>query len=249
MFRNVLINFAEYVLSKLEPESQDVTNESPGRTETNSKADTSKFVHAIEFCKSLMADHGPVTTLEHPIYSVILALGRGRQYSHIADLIKGEEHLQYRRLDFNNALFKIHHNSFIYDLIDKSKGESPCSLKDILVFPWPWNRYRLERGFKNIKHNNWVHDPQNHDVTLIQPLNIAFVDQGNHSLAIGILRGEGVVNAKVWDISKLYDYIHCDGVNFRIFQNAEKSSYIDVPIHDPDFATIFEIGRLIAHSH
>lgn len=91
----------------------------------------------------------------------------------------------------------------------------------------------------------WVQD-DNHSVHLWLPWGIGFVYGGNHSIAAGILAGEGeVIPEKVYDMSHLLDSLHCDGAYFYEADNGEKvEAVIDVRR-----AAVFEIGRLMGAQH
>jgi len=90
----------------------------------------------------------------------------------------------------------------------------------------------------------WHQDP-NHAIELWLPLGIGWVIAGNHSLTVGILYATGTVKPEItYDISEVYDYVNCDGVEYkRLVDNSVIS-----PVPDLEIAAMFEIGRLM-HKH
>ena len=89
----------------------------------------------------------------------------------------------------------------------------------------------------------WRQDDNNHHVELWLPMGIAWVYGGNHSISAGIIQGRGeIIPRHVYDISEVYDYVYCDGVNYY---RKEDGSIIS-PVLNAEFAAIFEIGRIMA---
>jgi sulfite reductase beta subunit-like hemoprotein len=73
-------------------------------------------------------------------------------------------------------------------------------------------------------------------------MGIGWVHGGNHSIATGIVQGEGEITPdSVYDISEVYQYVYTDG---EYYITKEDNGVIsDVP--NVEFAAIFEIGRLM----
>ena len=72
----------------------------------------------------------------------------------------------------------------------------PLALATAKILPWPWSESRYRSALADIgsaKGNPWVQDI-NHSVILWLPWRIGFVRGGNHSIASGILAGEGGQN-------------------------------------------------------
>lgn len=114
------------------------------------------------------------------------------------------------------------------------------------VLPCPWHRSRYIGTLANIGHGKdcggWEEDSTNHSVTLWLPWGIAFVHGGNHSIAAGIVGGEGVLRPKgVYDMSGLLDLVQCDGKHYRLKQD---NNVLDT-VHDHKIAALFEVGRLM----
>ena len=90
----------------------------------------------------------------------------------------------------------------------------------------------------------WRQD-ENHRVILWLPWRIGFVAGGNHSLAAGIVAGEGsLIPDRVEDFSCLFDLMECDGTVYRDRQTKKPIA----PVADARHAAVFEIGRMIARS-
>ena len=114
------------------------------------------------------------------------------------------------------------------------------------VLPCPWHRGRYVGTLTSIGHGkhcgNWKEDRVNHCVTLWLPWGIAFVHGGNHSIAAGIVGGEGVLRPKeVYDMGRLLDLVQCDGKHYRSKQD---NKVLDT-VHDDKIAALFEVGRLM----
>ncbi len=118
------------------------------------------------------------------------------------------------------------------------------------VLPCPWHRDRYVGSLSNIGHGkhcgDWQEDVINHSITVWLPWGIAFVYGGNHSIAAGIVGGEGVVRPKeVYDMSMLLDLVRCDGKHYRSMKNDE---VLD-KVYDVKIAALFEVGRLMRQHH
>ncbi|WP_375167927.1 DUF6710 family protein, partial [Klebsiella pneumoniae] len=80
----------------------------------------------------------------------------------------------------------------------------------------------------------------NHRVTLWLPWRIGFVRGGNHSIASGVLAGEGeVIPDTVYDMRYLLDIVSTDGYYWYM------SGKICERVSDYRTAAFFEIGRLL----
>ena len=77
---------------------------------------------------------------------------------------------------------------------------------------------------------------------MILPFGIGLVTSGNHSIAAGIVDGQGcITTAAVQDISPLYQYVHYDGENFvRTFDG-----FVLSQPQDEESGMLYEIGRLM----
>lgn len=116
--------------------------------------------------------------------------------------------------------------------------------KDVTL-PTMWNRQSVASAFgaigAGLKCGSWRQDP-NHSVTLWLPWRIAFVNNGNHSIAAGVIRAEGRLKpSSVFNLERQLREIRCDGRNFvRVADGA-----VVAPVHDARLAAVWEIGRLM----
>lgn len=92
------------------------------------------------------------------------------------------------------------------------------------------------------KYGSWTKD-SNHKLTFMYPLNIYWVDGGNHSITVGIILAEGYILPSVgYNLSALYPHVFFDGERWVDTKTGEK---IGKPRYK-ELGYVFEIGRLIA---
>lgn len=123
------------------------------------------------------------------------------------------------------------------------------------VLPWPWKHDRYVSALAEIGtakidpadiwnryHSGAWRQDSNHRVALWLPWGIGFVQGGNHSIAAGILAGEGVLTpAYVFDMSYLFSEIYADAESYREMGTGRKLG----PVLNQRLAALFEIGRLM----
>lgn len=126
---------------------------------------------------------------------------------------------------------------------ERDNTEFSLSLASDMVMPCPWS---LTRYIDNLGHigarqgNPWKQDKINHYIDLWLPWKIGFVRGGNHSIAAGIIAGEGQVTPEhVYDMSYLFELVRTDGLFWYI--NGQKSE----KVKSGRTAAVFEIGRLL----
>lgn len=115
-----------------------------------------------------------------------------------------------------------------------------------VVFPTPWHRVRFSSAISNIgsgkKRGTWKQDHVNHSLALWLPWGIGFVGGGNHSIAAGLLIGEGELTpSEVYDLSEVFSKIRCDG-NYYFDVATDKEI---AQVTNQRLAAVFEIGRLM----
>lgn len=115
-----------------------------------------------------------------------------------------------------------------------------------IILPWPWHCDRLVRSLTSIGRKRawgrWKQDEMNHLVQVWLPWGIAFVGGGNHSLAAGIIEGEGKITpTEVHDMSAIFSRIECDGEYYIDKKNGKRIGLVN----DARTAAVFEIGRLM----
>lgn len=113
------------------------------------------------------------------------------------------------------------------------------------VLPCPWHRDRYVSTLSTIgvgkQSGQWEQDP-NHSVAVLLPWGIACVFGGNHSIAAGIVAGEGEVKPiEAWDMGEILEKVHCDGLHY--IETATGKPVCEM--HDPKMGAVFEIGRLM----
>lgn len=123
----------------------------------------------------------------------------------------------------------------------KDPDRFTLSLATDMILPWPWSLPRYISALSHIgcvKGSPWKQDQLNHYVDLWLPWRIGFVTGGNHSIAAGILAGEGhLVPSNVYDMSFLFQTVRTDGRFWYI--NGEPCE----PVTKWRSAAVFEIGR------
>jgi len=230
--------FRKKVKEKEEMETQAITN--------TQKED---FKNVLEFAKGLLDYDDRYKEFEKEnIYYFIKMLTDKMK------LIKTCEKAE----DLNIQKCFLENNAIIYDDITFSQFlkeniiETPIrfNLENTAVITAPWNCYRLQNNFIDIHKDKWKQSDSNHYGALLLPMNLFIVENGNHSTFVGVVKhyGEFEINTpkssnsnKAYDLSKLYDYIYCDG---EYYKRKSDESIIE-PIKNFEFACIFEIGRYI----
>ncbi|OMF76860.1 MULTISPECIES: DUF6710 family protein [Paenibacillus] len=206
----------------------------------------------------------------HPIYLLIKQLVDQELYKNIYNSISTHDPNKVREfsiadiLPFNSEkkIWNYQQGNFLYvdefgngviysEFIEQSKldgKKASIRLGFDSVLTRPWNEERLVRAYSNIgmgkPSGDWIED-SNHDAVLWLPFGVTIVNNGNHSITTGIINNEGMLKIyKIYDISKIYRYIYCDGANF--FRKSDNSLY--TPVENFSMAIVFEIGRLISEN-
>ncbi|MFL1672539.1 DUF6710 family protein [Paenibacillus dendritiformis] len=190
----------------------------------------------------------------HPVYDYIKLLGMGLQTKYLMNLLYTDDHGKVKRYpDITSSLLFIKGSEILtsdyktmFDLYDLNyrKEKVEIDLRRDLVLPWPWALSRLINSISFIgeeRHwGDWEEDTLNHNLELWLPVRLCFVNSGNHSIASGIIQGEGKLNSRtVFDMSVLYDHVYTDGINY--YRSFDHSVISNVEL--VEFAVIFEVGR------
>ncbi|MEK5207406.1 DUF6710 family protein [Psychrobacillus sp. FSL H8-0510] len=188
---------------------------------------------------------------EHPLIDVVRLIGRQLQTKYLTSLLYQRDQTLIPNLHAQEVLFdplsSISRDGInLEDVMREVKTDKVIALNRDLVLPWSWKKSRLITCIAQIgegrKRGKWSQDNRNHFVDLWLPMGIAWVNSGNHSISTGIIQGKGnIIPENVYDISDVYDYVYCDGVNYY---RKEDGSIIS-PVVNAEFAAIFEIGRLM----
>ena len=136
----------------------------------------------------------------------------------------------------------------LFDGVDcaaRSAEQYRLRLSKHMVLPTTWEKSSFVSTVADIgtgkRQSCWRQDP-NHRITLLLPWGIGVVDGGNHSIAAGILAGEGELTpTAVFDFSPALARYRCEGV--KIIETATGQTVGEM--HDERFAAVFEIGRLM----
>lgn len=113
------------------------------------------------------------------------------------------------------------------------------------VLPTSWHPSSILNSIGLIgegrKYGCWTQD-SNHKLTFMYPLNIYWVDGGNHSITVGILLAEGHISPNVgYDLSELYPHVIFNG---DFWLDAKTGEKIGRPRYQ-ELGYAYEIGRLI----
>lgn len=182
--------------------------------------------------------------------ALVKLIGRSSQARVMNEVLRHEQDAETCHYEERNALFDTTapitpDGRSLEDLKRMVPAPRPLKLGVDLVFPWPWERGRIIRNLCELRPGGeggeWRQD-WNHAVILWLPLGVGWVFGGNHSITAGIIHAQGEVTPEeTYDISRVYKYVVCDGVEYkRIHDNATISL-----VPDLEMAAIFEIGRLI----
>lgn len=211
-----------------------------------------RFSHRVlEQVKKIEESNGPISKdVEHPLVDVVRIIGRKIQSQYLTNLLYEEYESDLPSLFPDEVLFDLRtmlssDGKEFYDLIKEVKEEKSILLGRDLVLPWSWKTSRLVNCIAQIgegrKEGAWRQD-YNHSVNLWLPMGITWVSGGNHSISVGIIQGKGSIKPEaIYDISPLYDYVKCDGINYY----RKEDNYVISSVKNAEIAAIFEIGRLM----
>lgn len=204
-------------------------------SESGHKPDKARFEHVLSLAKSLpsAARYNLLHALVRPIQSDYL----------LAVAAEGQDArptLDGRQFFFQSLFDYISFEQLFHQKL--MPEEHPLSLAADIVLPWPWsmNCYKRSLSIGSCQGNPWRYDNSNHHVELWLPWRIGFVKGGNHSLAAGILAGEGtLLPDRVFDMHDLLSRVSTDGISwFADGRQIEK-------VRDWRTAAFYELGRLV----
>jgi len=224
-----------------------------------------KILYACEAFKKALHDTPPKVQFDSSIFmanqiaqqnpealvDLVKLIGKPYQTKYISHVVMKGFNEMSKISNLNEYLVLFPKNSDyaweLYSLITKVEDYNrPLELKSDLIFPWPWNKDRIKDTLsfigKGRKAGIWKEDTLNHSIVFWLPMGIGWVRGGNHSIANGIINGEGIIqNYDAYDISEMYKYIYCDGEYF--YKKKDNSKLF--PVQSIEFACIFEIGRIM----
>ncbi|RTL27710.1 MAG: hypothetical protein EKK47_18090 [Burkholderiales bacterium] len=116
-------------------------------------------------------------------------------------------------------------------------------LNDAVVFPSPWERWRLLRSLQNLgkkrEWGTWRQD-RNHFGIAWKPWPIVWVSNGNHSTMAALICGGGKFKCyEAYDFGAVLQAVRTDGVHWIRLDTGE----VLEPVRSLPMAGIFEIGR------
>jgi len=121
----------------------------------------------------------------------------------------------------------------------------------IIATVWERLRFRDAIAKYGTENTPWKQDKYNHEIDVFLPMGLSMVVNGNHSIAPGMLKSEGTIEAgkgtpnHIYDVSGLYDFIEFDGLNYV----SRRDKSILFKANSFEFGCIFEIGRLVEEKH
>ncbi|MCL9661023.1 hypothetical protein L2089_10030 [Paenibacillus hunanensis] len=202
-------------------------------------------------------EHQVKTNYKHPILNYVKLLGMNLQTDYITNLLYDDDHEDIQKypsispwLPFFDLSLKVSlDGKNLHDMIF-CKVENrviEVDLNQDLVLPWPWNFSRFVNSISSIgvsrPWGEWKQDTSNHDIQILLPMGICFVGGGNHSIASGIIYGEGKLHSEdIYDFSEIYKYVYTDGLEYRRVEDGSKIS----DVKNLEFAVIFEVGRMMS---
>lgn len=170
----------------------------------------------------------------------------------ICDVINSKNALNVIRSKSDNETLILEDDILFGDTVRKANSSSSVRVylgKDPVISS-PKDFGKMKFAFKTFGGNGipWKEDKINQAYRLILPLGITFVEEGNHSVEVGIIKCEGTLdfdiyakNYKIIDISPLYQQIYFDGMYYR---NISSNEIIEKT--EFEYGCLFEIGRLLS---
>lgn len=103
----------------------------------------------------------------------------------------------------------------------------------------PWDRYAFSGILKSINENGFKYIKSNHRGYFYSDVDICYVYNGNHSIATGIIKRQGQIKVKEYDIKGLFKDLATDGLSWYI--NGEKH---ETKVFDFRIAILYEIAKI-----
>lgn len=213
-----------------------------GLSRKAAKVQKAKFDHAMAFARSLLFSNPDA------LFDVVRLLLRPMQSELMLSAIESGMHAS--RSAVNAAEFFMPSCPVSFSMSSEARQLDPALFEVHLnrdtLLPCPWHRERYKNNLAHIGAakgaDRWHEDVGNHAVEIWLPWGLVFVRGGNHSIAAGIVAGEGVVIPKsIVDMGSLLDSVDCDGLTYR----AKGDGRILDTVENFRVAAVFEIGRLM----
>ena len=110
--------------------------------------------------------------------------------------------------------------------------------KDTVIL-LPWDRYAFSVIIKSMLNNGFIYSKTNHRGYYFSDIDLCYVYNGNHSIATGIIKREGQIKVKEYDIKNLFKDLITDGLHWYI--NGEKQIN---EVFDFRIAILYEIAKI-----
>lgn len=212
--------------------------------ENKNRESQEKFKIIIDTAKKIL--EGP-----HPgrIFDYIYTLGKPTQFQRIVDCIDGSiKNNNDSGIDQLFMNISPIESRNLYELLSYKTLQEDIQLinpSKYLIFSYPWNQERLFSAFMEVGNevgNPWEHQDLNHRLTMIDPIKIGVIDNGNHSATMNIISNEAQFKATQYvDLEPWFSKIYSDGVHFKSIADHKVIGRVT----SLEMAAIFEIGRLL----
>mgnify|MGYP000850276041 CR=1 FL=1 len=208
----------------------------PRKTVKSTERPAQEFIHAIDFMKLVLetekSDKDKIIILDF----MLSAIREDLKTDLLTHIFYSEEHFN-RRLDYPFPLFYSDEQGNEISL--KEEKEIEIDLAADCVLTLPWNRGRLRNQIKNLFNNDFVYHSNNHWAYYFPYLGLCYVYNGKHSVASGIVYKKGKIEAKQYDITKLFPHVYADGQNWYNSHTREKKG----KLADFRLGIIFEVAK------
>jgi len=208
-------------------------------------------VSAVKLEKVLSLADQIINTNPKAIKQFVALLGRKYQSEYMVKLASAYNEHKVPKLDpqvvwFSEFTQLNAAGDTLHSIKKKLNIDVTLKLSCDMVLPWPWDTERIVKNLSYIGkgkvRGDWFQD-NNHKVELWLPFGLGWVHGGNHSIASGILQGDGIIKpTNIYDVSSVFDLVKFDGNYFIRIEDGER---ISNKVVDFEFAAVFEVGRLI----
>ena len=226
-------------------------------------SDLEKFNSIMEFAAKVLEKNkyalvDVVKSLSFPVQyneiSNLMSRDNGRDFNFFCDFFWNDaEKYVWTEMRNENTKVEAYGNSKNFKL----------DLKRDIVIPNMWKKKKFLDALTSYGAGenkvSWRQD-NNHKVETWLPWGISVVDAGNHSIAAGIISGDGcLVPDRIYDLSGIFDLVKCDGKVYTYIgtEKVRDSASVHIhimpndilsPVDDIITACIFEIGRMMVKS-
>lgn len=122
----------------------------------------------------------------------------------------------------------------------EEKIERDVDLSNDCVLVLSWNRDRLRNSIKNIYRNKFQYHATNHLAYYFTHIDVCYVYNGTHSISSGVGHKKGSIKATEYNISKLFDHLYTDGINWlSVHDNSKLGQVFDFRI-----AILYELAKI-----